>query len=530
MLVYRDTATTVSRGALLAGIADALARPELDRSAVIRAGSLECALADAGLPEAARAATLTDRIAEAWLGKHAARQQALALLPELSAPDTLRVTRPEGYAFYALDPYAYAALARDYASARRAFCVVIGIRSIGTSLSAVVRAELTRAGIPNVRHTVRPTGHPWNRELRWSPIDEQVLARVPDGAEYVIVDEGPGLSGSTFLAVAEALVARGVSHHRIRFFCSHTPDPQRLLASDGARRWARFQAHSPCAWRAPRLGVDVSGGVWRSVVYGADTAWPASWTAHERVKYLSADRRRLVKFEGFGPYGEDALARAEILANAGWSPPVWRAEPGFLAYAWLPGGPARRERDRSTAAATIGRYLAFRATALSAPTAEVDALEAMARLNVQEAIGVDLEPDYRLEIERPVYPDGQLMPHEWIRTPTGMLKTDAVDHGDDHLFPGATDVAWDLAGAMTEWGFDVDESNVLLEEYRRHSGDDARRRISAYLVAYAAFRVALCVLAAHTGDDAEKARWARERRRYESRLRATLERSRVRMA
>ena len=42
-----------------------------------------------------------------------------------------------------------------------------------------------------------------------------------------------------------------------------------------------------------------------------------------------------------------------------------------------------------------------------------------------------------------------LAPHEWLRLDDGNVrKTDAIAHGDDHLFPGPTDIAWDLAGAI----------------------------------------------------------------------------------
>ena len=53
----------------------------------------------------------------------------------------------------------------------------------------------------------------------------------------LIADEGPGLSGSSFLAVADALADAGVAREHIVVLPSHDPDPSRLCAPDAARRW-----------------------------------------------------------------------------------------------------------------------------------------------------------------------------------------------------------------------------------------------------------------------------------------------------
>ena len=46
--------------------------------------------------------------------------------------------------------------------------------------------------------------------------------------------------------------------------------------------------------------------------------------------------------------------------------------------------------------------------------------------------------------------------------------------------------SWALDGASTEH---------LVQEFQRHSGDDARRRLSGYLLAYATFRTGFCRMA-----------------------------------
>src|SRR5207248_4140661 len=121
----------------------------------------------------------------------------------LDTPLTVKI--PEGFAFYALYPEQYCLAALHWladhktASPRRA--AVVGIRSIGTTLSAVVSAALGAAGWEVQRLTVRPTGHPYSRQAE---ITREELGEAVWG---LVVDEGPGQSGSSMAATAAALAA-----------------------------------------------------------------------------------------------------------------------------------------------------------------------------------------------------------------------------------------------------------------------------------------------------------------------------------
>src|SRR5689334_8406215 len=86
-------------------------------------------------------------------------------------------TKPlEGFAQYGLYPEQYAAAARhlcDMLSPRRLAC--IGIRSIGLPLAHVVSAAARRCGVQTVVRSVRPHGHPFDRQLpSRAVVDEQV--------------------------------------------------------------------------------------------------------------------------------------------------------------------------------------------------------------------------------------------------------------------------------------------------------------------------------------------------------------------
>jgi hypothetical protein len=166
----------------------------------------------------------------------------------------------------------------------------------------------------------------------------------------------------------------------------------------------------------------------------------------------------------------------------------------------------------------LAEYLAFRSEACRAPEGDASALAEAVRANGAEALGTQLPASYRLEVGRWVYPDARLAPHEWVAWEDTWLKVDAIDHGDDHFLPGACDSAWDLGGAIVELELSHAGERALLERYRRLTGDDATGRITSFLVAYAAQRVAALTLALLSADGAERPRLERDRERYRAQL------------
>ncbi|HMH01842.1 MAG TPA: hypothetical protein VK555_10535, partial [Terriglobales bacterium] len=112
--------------------------------------------------------------------------------------------------------------------------------------------------------------------------------------------------------------------------------------------------------------------------------------------------------------------------------------------------------------------------------------------------------------------DGRMQPHEWLRTSDGiLLKTDASTHGDDHFFPGPTDIAWDLAGVAVEWNLHPNALEFLFARFARLTGNDLRRTLPTFMLAYSVFRLAWCKMA--TGsvmDSSEQLRLRIAYRRY----------------
>jgi hypothetical protein len=384
-----------------------------------------------------------------------------------------------------------------------------------------------RAALGGDRFTVRPQGPPYERTTTLGA-DRAALVRrrAEAGGRFVVVDEGPGLSGSSLISVAEALVGAGAPADRIWLLGTRVVDPATLVTPDGAARWRRFRSLAVPPgdrWPAACDGQSLSGGAWRAHFWTEPARWPAAWTTLERLKRLSADGRWLWKFEGLGRYGAEVYARAEALGRAGWTPPP-AAPPdglGFVPYPFA-GRPLERGDPDPALPDTLGAYCAAR-VALFPAEPDLVALSEMARTNVALEGGVELPAGWQLPCERPIVADARMLPHEWLRGPEGRLwKSDGAAHGDDHLYPGPVDAAWDLAGAIVEWALDEPARQALVARYRARSGDDPTLRLGAHELAYAAFRASACGMAAASSGAGEAVRLLRERERYRRLLRERL--------
>jgi hypothetical protein len=155
----------------------------------------------------------------------------------------------------------------------------------------------------------------------------------------------------------------------------------------------------------------------------------------------------------------------------------------------------------------IATYLAFlrREFATEQPVRYGELVE-MVRVNA----AIDLpQRDGLIEDGVVVAVDGRMLPHEWV----GTLKTDAVDHYDDHFFPGCQDIAWDIAGAEIEFGV---AENAIVDRYLTIEQDSTLpQRLPFYRTAYLAYRAGYADLAAQSlGDSSDGRRFAALRDKY----------------
>lgn len=593
MIVYGDPSTLHPADEVLAALRERLAalrrQPAREedqlRSLLLGCGQVEQAVQDwlaahpgapaaEGLGEALQQATdlaaqlfLAVRygypVSQDWLPRLAALEARLSGW-RLPAEAELAVKLPEGFAFYALFPEQYALAARQWHAAQsgaRRPVLVVGVRSAGTTLSAVVAAELSRLGCPLRRITLRPGGHPFAREA------ELPAAAVEGVGSALVVDEGPGLSGSSMAAVARALAEAGVNAERIAFLPGHGGEPG-SAASEEVREWwqqvPRF--HCPLEelrWPEGDLGAvlartteglspdggpvveaqDLSWGRWRGCALSREAEWPAAALPLERTKCryrLAGGRSVLWKFEGLAPVGgwgpsgaERVYARWARLAEGGWTVAPLGTRLGFVAVPWVEGEPCRPEEGSPELLRRIGQYVAAGA---GAPLSDAERVRAHGRLrellywNTWEALGEELAGVAGAWADRvgpapegePRYGDGRMAPWEWVREAGGrVVKVDTGGHAEDHTAVGAQSVLWDLAGAVVEWNLETPGREALLEGFGRAVDWE---RLAFYEACYAAFRMGvmqLCVGGAP--DEAERGRASKAygwyRRGLEERLR-----------
>jgi hypothetical protein len=512
--VFRDGRKSVSgeaaRKGLQAGLQKIFNAP-LDRNfqlnALITAGELESALADAESPASSLLSEITVALADTLLGGSPEPLRGFASrLEQISVPAKLYTSPPEGFTYYALHPLDFATLASTAVEQGKP-CAVIGIRSIGTTLSAVVSEQLRRQGsVPISRITLRPVGHPYNRTIQFTGEQTRWLQQQKEiSAEFVVVDEGPGRSGSTFLSVAEALGKAGIPVGKITLLGSRKPDIAELCTYNAGKRWNQFRFFEAPSSLTARFYDHFAawGGEWRTAFLSTKANWPATWPQMERAKYLSPDKKFFFKFEGLGAYGEIAQNRARRLAKAGFSSNVQDAGGGFARYNVIKGHCLDYVDISAGALEQVAKYCAFRAIEFRERYSP-EPLTQMVRFNLMQEFGMEWNGELR-EPARTVLVDGHMQPYEWIQGDDGrLLKTDAVGHGDDHFFPGPTSIAWDLAGAAVEWDLSRDACEFLVSRFERLSGEHVGPQLPSYLLAYAVFRASWCKMALSTVKGTEE--------------------------
>lgn len=449
--------------------------------ALVEAGQLQQGVADEGC-DAPQLGAFLYQLAAAMVRSWDSRFAEIGELPSVPPPEhsaRVELRLPEGFAFYAVYPEAYAD------AARRLKLIgpprVIGIRSIGTTLAAAAAAAL-RAPPPL---TVRPFGDPFARQVELPP------DAIEADAHYIVVDEGPGLSGSSFGSVADSLDEARVPLERIAFLPSHAGQPGPQASKAHRERWAKVQ-------RVP-AGFDEC---WLSDLFGP----LEEITRNGRSKFLGVHQgeRVLAKFAGLGRIGERKLTMARMLNEEGLIPEPLGFVHGFLIERWY--DHARPLPASEKPLDEIGRYIAARVRLFPANEqsgASIDELLAMCRRNISLSIGEqacgDLErfdaPSLQRRVRR-IRTDNKLDRREWLRLADGrLLKSDGLDHHQAHDLVGCQDPAWDVAGAIEEFDLTGKEAERLIAS----AGTDPEL-LDFCRLAYPAFRLGQAVLAGESGE------------------------------
>jgi hypothetical protein len=574
MLVYGDIEATEAVGDKLASIQAILAEasrlpPGVERHAALVTAFISTSELVQGLIDAefqargfdARSsvhdegmrclAVLGRCVAQSWRSGFARSDVPASFLRELSGLDPavpIRTKRAEGYAFYALYPESFLQAAAQSSLGQNTR--VIGIRSIGAGLGALVAAAI---GAPPA-FTVRPVGHPFRREVKVDPAVTADLV-ADEEAHFAVVDEGPGLSGSSFGAVADWLESAGVLRERIHFFPSHAGELGPQASEIHRDRWrpaARhvvdaddlllrgLPEHQLSTWIEEVVGPlespleDISGGTWRAKRYSREEEWPAANVQQERRKFLTRAQGRawLVKFVGLGEVGLAKYRHARHLHEAGFTPEVAGYRHGFIVERWHEDARSLDQDffERDHLVEQVGSYLGLRARqGQEGPGASLSELRHMAVYNTQQALGeavaAELEhwlpqTDRLKGLVRRIVTDNRMQAWEWLVMGNHLLKTDAIDHSATHDLVGHQDVTWDIAGAAVELEFTEDETRRLCGLIEQESGHRVAHDLLPFMRGcYLAFQSGAHLMAAGAlGEGPEAARLRKAAARYASLL------------
>lgn len=415
--------------------------------------------------------------------------ERLKSLGKLALPNQpLACKTCEGFAFYGLYPSLYLRSAKklkERLSSESAY-VVLGIRSIGTSIAPVVAAGLNRFR-DEVARTIRPIGHPFDRSVRIGFKLEKEILKFHQRAIYVIVDEGPGLSGSSLGAVADWLESRTIPSKRIVFLTGHAEELGPKANDRHRKRWSRAIRVTSTVEEMkdnPHLleilnGKSLSAGHWRLIHFKDQTNhWPPSHLRQERLKFLLQrpnEHFLLAKFLGNDHTGLIKYDKAQRLHRGGFIPVPHSVQNGFLLEDWTKNAhPIPKNRIHWIN--RVAQYLSFLNEPENYPTRDLrlttsSELLKMAAFNASNGIGVKLEKKLlnwqnRLDaIEKkrtPVLTDNRMHAWEWLESPSlGILKADALDHCLAHDCIGPQDIHWDLVGALVELELNLEESRYL---------------------------------------------------------------------
>ena len=541
MIVYRKTeeacvtSDLVREVAALAEKTGAGAGHDAATELLMETGRLEAGITDALFPDAdgvnelsmaARRATImaAHAFAASWEGRQkdvaqwtSSLLRALEGISVMPLPWKIKTRIPEGFVHYGLFPEVYIKAAKDFfeeQKPREAVC--IGLRSIGTSLSAVVAATLEDMGCKVRSFTFRPKGHPFRRKARLTEQLEAVLKKL--GKPFLIVDEGPGLSGTSFACAAEKISSLGAPDDGIFLFPSWNPDASSFISAEAREIWGRhrkFVSSFEELWiQSGRLAkeasvgpdlVDISAGMWRSLFYKGESDYPAVHPRHERRKYLCAGSV-LLKFAGHGRYGRKKFARASAIADAGYGLPASGLCNGFLKCDFVPARPLNGSGLNQVLLDEMAGYLAFIKRSFPASRGmEFDEFAQMASNNIALGLGQDwAQKAAGLEQMKGVYSggapveiDGRMLPVDWLLTEKGYKKADTLDHHADQFFPSSQDISWDLASAIIEFDMNPMEQHYFVSKYAASARDAVSRdRLRLYMVAYLAFRLGYATFAA----------------------------------
>ncbi len=449
-------------------------------------------------------------------------KKSLSILKQMQIPKEITVNVPEGFVFYGLYPEVYLEAASEFIKEKKPEkTMVIGLRSIGTVLSALIAAHLKNDGCVVKTFTLRPRGHPFNRFLI---LDEKISTMIKQSTGYylLVVDEGPGLSGSSIGGTLSAIKNLNITSDRIVIFPSWLPSGDRFISENARILWNDYKKYIGSfenQWIVngklernlqKKINCEISAGMWRSRFIAETSDYPAVHPNHERRKYLLIDRSEdkknywIAKFVGLGKYGASNVSRAQKLAEMGFTPPIDKFYNGFAVMKFVEGKVIKKTDLDDSLIDFVKNYLLFIQKKMGASLqVSYDQMLEMIYINVKEGLGEKwckclekFTPETSsLYEEAAVAIDGHMMPHDFLKTSNGIVKVDHIEHHSDQFFHGVQNICWDIAGFFVEFELDSRKREHFLEHFTSIDSFVLKRQ-RFFDIAYLAFRLGYVSLAA----------------------------------
>lgn len=445
-------------------------------------------------------------------------KNCLTTLKSMPLPQQISLNAPEGFVFYGLYPEVYMEAAQVFFQEKKPENVmVLGLRSIGTSLSALVGAQLQSEGCTVKSLTLRPRGHPFDRYLI---LDEQIKQIIQQStAHYVlVVDEGPGLSGSSFGGALKALRNLEIPADRTVIFPSWLPSADRFISKDARSLWNDYKKYTGSfenQWilngkleknLQKEVICDISAGMWRTHFIENPSSFPPVHPHHERRKYLlgNGKNRWIAKFVGLGKYGTQYVVRADKLGEMGFTPQVNQLSSGFAVLQFIEGKILRSSDVNGELIDFVKNYLLMIRKSMNCSLrVGYDQMLEMIYVNIKEGLGEQWcrymekfgQNTSSLYEEAPLAIDGHMLPQDFLKTGTGFMKVDHIEHHCDQFFHGSQNICWDIAGFCFEFELDKRKRAHFLENFVSIDSSVFHRQ-PFFNIAYLAFRLGYVTLAA----------------------------------
>jgi hydroxymethylpyrimidine pyrophosphatase-like HAD family hydrolase/orotate phosphoribosyltransferase len=457
----------------------------------------------------------------AWAELRAGLETLMSVtLPASVLGEQMRL--PEAFRCQDLTHHDVITLARRLARTlpdRESPLVIVGVRTAGAYFAPLIRALLRAEGWTRVsRITVRPKLGPSRWEAR------QLRRLGQDRARVVVVDDYPN-TGTTVRLMLDLLARQGVPSDRITVAVPRHPARPAWTVPEGATQLAgvRLVTLEPADLYKARLlepraieplireyaggqgevRLEESGQVktinaalLRQFGDGFQVRLKRVFEIRGDVAHESTPRRVFVKSVGWGWLGYHAYVMGARLAGS--APRLIGLRNGLLLTEWLDDATACQTGDASdNLVRAIAHYTACRVQQLPLPKdpcfdtpeyrwAGWDEMISILRGVYGPYVGRLKAPALRRRLRRflspvPTAVDGRMRPEDWIRTPAGIVKTDFEQHSFGGAELDVVDPAYDLAGAICEFGLPEPAAERLVELYARESSD---RTVTARLLLY----------------------------------------------